>query len=138
MMDALSCGAVVLGSATSPVKEMIRDGENGLLADFFKPEEFAEKAVRVLQNPDEFRPLGRAAEAMIRERYSLEAVEQEMLKLYEDARGIQLPKTHEPQFADPNKPEPAEAQQPPQGRPAPAPQFKRVAPARKGGSPFLG
>ena len=46
MMDAMSCGAVVLGSATSPVKEMIRDGENGLLADFFKPEEFADKAVQ--------------------------------------------------------------------------------------------
>jgi glycosyltransferase involved in cell wall biosynthesis len=37
MMDAMSCGAVVLGSATSPVKEMIRHGENGLLADFFSP-----------------------------------------------------------------------------------------------------
>ena len=34
LMNALSCGAVVLGSATAPVKEMIRDGENGLLADF--------------------------------------------------------------------------------------------------------
>src|SRR4051812_9549757 len=59
MMDAMSCAAVVLGSATSPVKEMIRDGENGLLADFFKPEEFAAKAVPVLQDPAAFRPLGR-------------------------------------------------------------------------------
>jgi glycosyltransferase involved in cell wall biosynthesis len=135
MMDALSCGAVVLGSTTSPVKEMIRDGENGLLADFFKPEEFAEKAVRVLQNPDEFRPLGRAAEAMIQERYSLEAVEQEMLKLYEDARSIQLPKTHEPQFEDPTKPQPAPTEQ----QQAPAQQAtRRAAPARKGASPFHG
>jgi glycosyltransferase involved in cell wall biosynthesis len=110
MMDALSCGAVVLGSATSPVKEMIRDGENGLLADFFKPEEFAEKAVRVLQNPDEFRPLGRAAEQMIESRYSLEAVLPEMLKLYEDARQIQLPMTHTPQFADPRRHDPAASQ----------------------------
>ncbi len=104
MMDALSCGAVVLASATSPVKEMIRDGENGLLADFFQPEEFAEKAVRVLRNPDEFRPLGRAAEKMIVEKYSLEAVEPQMLQLYEDATKIQLPITHTPQFEQPGVP----------------------------------
>ena len=87
MMDAMSCGAVVLGSATSPVKEMIRDGENGLLADFFSPEEIASKAVKVLQNPGEYRPLGRAAEQMITERYSLEAVLPAMLQMYDEAIG---------------------------------------------------
>ncbi len=35
MMDALTCALSSPASATSPVKEMIRDGENGLLADFF-------------------------------------------------------------------------------------------------------
>lgn len=87
MMDAMSCGAVVLGSATSPVKEMIRDGENGLLADFFKPEEIAAKAVEVLKNPSEFRALGRAAEKLIEEAYSLEAVLPRMLKMYDEALG---------------------------------------------------
>ena len=85
MMDAMSCGAVVLGSATSPVMEMIKDGENGLLADFFSPEEMAAKAVRVLKDPGAFRPLGRAAERMVVERYSLEAVLPQMLQMYEDA-----------------------------------------------------
>jgi glycosyltransferase involved in cell wall biosynthesis len=94
MMDAMSCGAVVLGSATSPVKEMIRDGEDGLLADFFKPEEFADKAVRVLETPDDFRPLGRAAEQMITEQYSLDAVLPQMLQMYEDAR--QMPTGEHP------------------------------------------
>jgi glycosyltransferase involved in cell wall biosynthesis len=88
MMDALSCGAVVLGSDTAPVREMIRDGENGLLADFFSPEDFADKAIRVLQNPDEYRPLGRAAEAMISEHYSLDALLPRMLDLYEEARNM--------------------------------------------------
>jgi len=85
MMDALSCGAVVLGSATPPVMEMIRDGENGLLADFFNPDEMAEKAVKVLQDPGAYRPLGRAAEEGIVRDYSLEAVLPRMLAMYDDA-----------------------------------------------------
>jgi glycosyltransferase involved in cell wall biosynthesis len=85
MMDALSCGAVVLGSATAPVKEMIRDGENGLLADFFDTDEMAAKAVQVLRDPAAFRPLGRAAEEMVVRDYSLEAVLPRMLAMYEEA-----------------------------------------------------
>jgi glycosyltransferase involved in cell wall biosynthesis len=90
MMDAMSCGAVVLGSDTAPVREMIRDGENGLLADFFDADALAAKAIEVLKDPDAARPLGRAAEQMIRERYSLEAVLPKMLELYERAAAAKL------------------------------------------------
>jgi glycosyltransferase involved in cell wall biosynthesis len=85
MMNAMSCGAVVLGSATPPVMEMIREGENGLLTDFFDVEGFAIKAVKVLRDPAAFRPLGAAAERTIEEKYSLEAVLPAMLKMYEEA-----------------------------------------------------
>jgi glycosyltransferase involved in cell wall biosynthesis len=124
MMDAMSCGAVVLGSATSPVKEMIRDGENGLLADFFSPEEFAEKAVAVLKDPGAFRPLGRAAEKMVEEQYSLEAVLPRMLKLYEDARKISTGELRHPMLAPPIQPAEEET-------------LTAVSPARKR-SPFRG
>jgi glycosyltransferase involved in cell wall biosynthesis len=87
MMDAMSCGAVVLGSATSPVMEMIEDGKNGLLADFFDVEAIAQKAVQVLKDPAAHRELGRAAERMIEERYSLEVVLPRMIALYEGAVG---------------------------------------------------
>ncbi|HZZ42219.1 MAG TPA: glycosyltransferase [Tepidisphaeraceae bacterium] len=86
MMDAMSCGAVVLGSATPPVKEMIREGQNGLLADFFDIENFARKAIDILKDPQAYRPLGNAAEEMIEQRYSLDRVVPEMVKLYESAR----------------------------------------------------
>jgi glycosyltransferase involved in cell wall biosynthesis len=90
MMDAMSCGAVVLASDTAPVREMIRDGENGFLADFFSPEQIADKAVAALQDPGAMRPIGRAAEQMIVDRYSLEAVLPKMLSLYEHAAADRL------------------------------------------------
>jgi len=85
MMDAMSCGAVVLASGTAPVREMIQDGINGLLGDFFDVDALAAKAVEALRDPAALRPLGRAAEQMVQERYSLEAVLPKMLKLYEEA-----------------------------------------------------
>jgi glycosyltransferase involved in cell wall biosynthesis len=98
MVDAMSAGAVVLGSRTAPVMEMIQDGQTGLLADFFSPEEFAERAIKVLVDPAAFRPLGRAAEQLIEEHYSLEAVTPAMLKMYEDAANSRagLEPTHAP------------------------------------------
>ncbi len=83
MMDAMSCGAVVLGSQTPPVAEMIRDGETGLLTPFFDVDGMVMKALQVLRDPAEFRPIGRAAEAAIVERYSLDAVLPRMIALYE-------------------------------------------------------
>jgi glycosyltransferase involved in cell wall biosynthesis len=86
MMDAMSSGAVVLGSATPPVQEMIADGENGLLADLFDTDAFAAQGLKALRDPGAHRSLGRAAERMIEERYSLEAVLPRMLNMYEAAR----------------------------------------------------
>ena len=106
MMDAMSCGAVVLASATPPVQEMIVDGENGLLANFFDVEEIAAKALNVLRDPGAFRPLGRAAESMISERYSLEAVLPRMLAMYEHAvaRRKSQPVLPEPDVEEPAAP----------------------------------
>ena len=87
MMNAMSCGAIVLGSATPPVMEMIEDGKTGLLADFFDADAIAERAVEVLRNVAAYRPLGRAAEEMIQSRYSMEAIMPQMIDMYERATG---------------------------------------------------
>ncbi len=101
MMDAMSCGAVVLGSDTAPVREVIRHGENGLLADFFSPEAFAQQALDVLDDPAKFRPLGRAAEEMITQQFSLDAVLPKMVAMYEEASsiksGLEAPRTAPPE-----------------------------------------
>jgi glycosyltransferase involved in cell wall biosynthesis len=85
LMDALACGATVLASDTAPVREMIEPGKNGLLTDFFDPHGLAEKASRVLDAPQDYKPLGAAGAEMIRERYSLDVCLPRMLALYERA-----------------------------------------------------
>jgi glycosyltransferase involved in cell wall biosynthesis len=85
LMNALACGATVLASDTAPVREMIRHGANGLLADFFAAEGLADLAGKVLDAPQEYKHLGQAGTEMIRERYSLEVCLPRMLALYEDA-----------------------------------------------------
>lgn len=91
MMNALSCGAVVVASRTTPVTEMIQDNQTGLLADFFDPADIAAKALAVLRDPATHRPLGRAAERMIQDRFSLEAVIPQMIKLYENTLASKAP-----------------------------------------------
>jgi len=83
MMNALACGCTVLASNTPPVREMIVDGRNGLLADFYDVDRFVERGLAVLAHPQEYQHLGRAGAEMIRDCYSLAKVLPEMLALYE-------------------------------------------------------
>jgi glycosyltransferase involved in cell wall biosynthesis len=85
LMDALACGTTVLASNTAPVCEMIGEGRNGLLADFFDVERMTEIAERVLDAPGDFKHLGRAGVEMIHEQYSLDVCLPRMLALYEEA-----------------------------------------------------
>jgi len=52
LLEAMSAGCLIVGSATQPVEEVIRDGENGLLVDFFSPEGLADTLDRALSAPD--------------------------------------------------------------------------------------
>jgi glycosyltransferase involved in cell wall biosynthesis len=62
---------VVVGSRTKPVEEVIRDGENGLLVDFFNPVEIAERVTDVLANKVDTAALRKAARQSILENYEL-------------------------------------------------------------------
>lgn len=71
MMEAMATGCVIVGSDTAPVREVIRDGENGLLVDFFSPAAIADRVTAVLADPDAFAPLGRAARETVLAGYAL-------------------------------------------------------------------
>lgn len=54
MLEAMSCGCIVIGSNTAPVREMIVDGHNGVLVDFFDERLLAETVSKVLETPQSF------------------------------------------------------------------------------------
>lgn len=84
LLNALACGCTVLASDTAPVREFIRDGETGLLQNFFDVEGLAHAALEVLKDPEAYRHLGRAGEQLIREHYSLAQIIPRMTAFYED------------------------------------------------------
>lgn len=71
MLEAMASGCLVLGSATPPVAEVIKHGENGLLTDFFDPAALADQAVSVLENPQAFRSIREQARQTICAHYDL-------------------------------------------------------------------
>jgi glycosyltransferase involved in cell wall biosynthesis len=74
MIEAMSCGAVVIGSSTAPVKEVIEDGRNGLLVDFFSRDEICSALDRVLDHPDRMQSIRDAARRTAVERYDMRTV----------------------------------------------------------------
>jgi hypothetical protein len=74
MLEAMSAGCLVIGSATPPVEEVIRDGDNGLLVDFFSPPAIAEAVDRVLSHRDRMADVRRRARETVIERYDLRGV----------------------------------------------------------------
>jgi glycosyltransferase involved in cell wall biosynthesis len=82
LFNALACGCTVLASDTTPVREVIRHEVNGLLADFFDVDGLTRQALRVLDAPAQFAPLGRAGVQTIEERYSLAQAIPQLVDFY--------------------------------------------------------
>lgn len=74
MLEAMAAGALVVGSATPPVEEVVTDGENGLLVDFFDPAALADTLDGVLSGAVDADRLKAAARATVLDRYALPLV----------------------------------------------------------------
>lgn len=69
VLQAMSCGALVVGSRTPPVQEVIEHETNGLLVDFFSAAELAEAVTRALANAPDIQAMRKAARANVVARY---------------------------------------------------------------------
>jgi glycosyltransferase involved in cell wall biosynthesis len=74
LLEAMAAGCLVVGSRTPPVQEVIRDGENGLLVDFFSPGQIAARVDEALCRQKELQPLREKARRTAVDGYDLRRV----------------------------------------------------------------
>lgn len=74
MVEALAAGALVVGSRTAPVQEVITDGVNGRLVDFFDVPGWSAALTDALARPEAYSALREAARSLARTRYDLRTV----------------------------------------------------------------
>ncbi|MDR3633733.1 MAG: glycosyltransferase [Isosphaeraceae bacterium] len=70
LLEAMASGCVVLAPDSEPFREVITDGQNGLLLDPSDAGAWVALAQRVLDDPAAFRPVGVAATELVRNRYA--------------------------------------------------------------------
>ena len=70
MIEAMSAGCLLVASDTEPVREVVRDGENGWLVDFFDTGALAERVCEALDRPGAFAHLRDGARRTAVERYA--------------------------------------------------------------------
>ncbi|MBD2608489.1 glycosyltransferase [Scytonema hofmannii FACHB-248] len=71
LLESLCTGCLVVGSRTPPVMEVIQDGVNGLLADFFSPQEICDRIEEALNHPDKMAQIRAKARETVEKSYNL-------------------------------------------------------------------
>lgn len=75
MLEAMSAGCLLVASKTAPVEEVICDGENGLLVDFFSAAEISERVVAALEaGRNGYADIRQNARRTIVEKYDLKTI----------------------------------------------------------------
>ncbi|MEM9223905.1 MAG: glycosyltransferase [Pseudomonadota bacterium] len=71
MLEAMAAGALVVGSDTAPVRELVEDGRTGVLTDFFDAQKIAGTIETVLRGDINTGPIKAAARDKIATNYAL-------------------------------------------------------------------
>ena len=74
LLEAMSIQCAVVGSDTAPVREVIQDGCNGLLANFFDPSKIAEAVSGLLDDPEARHVIGVRAREYVRNHFDLDSI----------------------------------------------------------------
>ena len=69
LLEAMACGSLVVASDTPPVREVVQDGVNGFLCDFWDHEKMAQKLADVLAHAPQFGHVRRNARQTVLRSY---------------------------------------------------------------------
>lgn len=87
-LEAMSTGKPVVVSDIPGVREVIRDGREGVLADPVNPQDLAQKIRKLLANPDARREMGRRGREKVLAEFSVEKVVDRIEALYRSIPGV--------------------------------------------------
>lgn len=74
LLEAMSAGRAIVASDTAPLREAIRNGDTGVLVDFFDADGLAREVASLLADASRRQQLGERARAFAREHYDLRSV----------------------------------------------------------------
>ena len=83
LLDAMACGKPVVATEAGGIPEVIEDGLTGLLVPTRDPESMAAAIIRLLNDPDLRRQMGAAGILSVRERFSVERMVLDTLRVYQ-------------------------------------------------------
>ena len=84
LIEAASCGRAVVTTDSPGCREIVRDGENGLLIPVRQAGELAGAIKKLIENPDLRRKMGSKGREMVVNEFSIEKVVKETLSVYEE------------------------------------------------------
>ena len=82
LMEAMAWGKPVIGSAVGGIKNLIRDGENGLLVRPADPDALAAAIIDLLERPDRAATMGNNARLFIEKQFPLEKMVSGTVEVY--------------------------------------------------------
>jgi glycosyltransferase involved in cell wall biosynthesis len=90
LLEAMACGCLIVGSDTSPVREVIENNVNGLLVDFFSPSAIADRVVEALEDHERMSIIKTQARNTILAKYDLKLLLSRQINLLQTVatRGV--------------------------------------------------
>jgi glycosyltransferase involved in cell wall biosynthesis len=87
VLEALATGLPVVTTWVGGIPETIKNGKNGYLVEPFNAEQFSEKIIHLLENPEEAAEMGRLARKTIVEQYDWRIVVKDAMAVYDEVLG---------------------------------------------------
>ena len=84
LLEAWACGKPVIASRTGGLRELISDGETGILFEPENHKELAEKILYLLNDPAKAEEIGRKAKLLVERKYSINKIVEQIERVYHD------------------------------------------------------